>query len=38
MVALAERLQALRGTHCALGRRRREMIAVLTSALHRREY
>lgn len=38
MVALAELLQALRGPHCALGKRRQEMIAVLTSALHRCAY
>ncbi len=38
MQALAELLQALRGPHCALGKRRQEMIAVLTSALHRCAY
>ncbi len=38
MVALAELLQALRGPQCALGKRRQEMIAVLTSALHRCAY
>jgi hypothetical protein len=38
MLALADLLQALRGPHCALGKRRQEMIAVLTSALHRCEY
>lgn len=38
MQALANLLHALRGPHCALGKRRQEMIAVLTSALHRCEY
>jgi hypothetical protein len=38
MQALANLLHALRGPHCALGRRRQEMIAVLTSALHRCAY
>ncbi len=38
MLALADLLHALRGPHCALGKRRREMIAVLTSALHRCAY
>jgi alkylhydroperoxidase family enzyme len=38
MRALANLLYALRGPHCALGKRRQEMIAVLTSALHRCEY
>jgi hypothetical protein len=38
MLALADLLHALRGPHCALGRRRQEMIAVLTSALHRCAY
>jgi alkylhydroperoxidase family enzyme len=38
MVALADLLYALRGPQCALGKRRQEMIAVLTSALHRCEY
>jgi alkylhydroperoxidase family enzyme len=38
MRALAELLNALRGPHCALGKRRQEMIAVLTSALHRCAY
>jgi hypothetical protein len=38
MLALAELLHALRGPHCALGKRRQEMIAVLTSALHRCAY
>ncbi|MBI3827331.1 MAG: hypothetical protein HY294_15160 [Candidatus Rokubacteria bacterium] len=38
MRALADLLYALRGPHCALGKRRQEMIAVLTSALHRCAY
>jgi len=38
MQALADLLYALRGPHCALGKRRQEMIAVLTSALHRCAY
>lgn len=38
MLALADLLHALRGPHCALGKRRQEMIAVLTSALHRCAY
>lgn len=38
MLALADLLHALRGPHCALGKQRQEMIAVLTSALHRCEY
>jgi alkylhydroperoxidase family enzyme len=38
MLALADLLQALRGPPCALGKRRQEMIAVLTSALHRCAY
>ncbi len=38
MLALADLLRALRGPHCALGKRRQEMIAVLTSALHRCAY
>jgi alkylhydroperoxidase family enzyme len=38
MRALADLLHALRGPHCALGKRRQEMIAVLTSALHRCAY
>jgi hypothetical protein len=38
MQALASLLHALRGPHCALGKRRQEMIAVLTSALHRCAY
>jgi hypothetical protein len=38
MQALANLLHALRGPHCALGKRRQEMIAVLTSALHRCAY
>jgi hypothetical protein len=38
MLALANFLHALRGPHCALGQRRQEMIAVLTSALHRCAY
>ena len=37
-LALAELLTALRGPDCALGKRRQEMIAVLTSALHRCTY
>ncbi len=36
--ALADLLLALRGPDCALGKLRQEMIAVLTSALHRCEY
>lgn len=38
MRALSDLHYALRGPHCALGKRRQEMIAVLTSALHRCEY
>ncbi len=38
MLALADLLHALRGPDCALGKRRQEMIAVLTSALHRCAY
>ncbi len=38
MRALGDLLYALRGPHCALGKRRQEMIAVLTSALHRCAY
>lgn len=38
MRALASLLHALRGPHCALGKHRQEMIAVLTSALHRCAY
>lgn len=38
MQALADLHQALRGPHCALGPRRQEMIAVLTSALHQCTY
>ncbi len=38
MRALADLLHALRGPDCALGKRRQEMIAVLTSALHRCGY
>lgn len=38
VLALADLLHALRGPHCALGKRRQEMIAVLTSALHRCAY
>jgi alkylhydroperoxidase family enzyme len=38
MRALADLHYALRGPHCALGKRRQEMIAVLTSALHRCAY
>lgn len=38
MLALAELRSALRGPHCALGKLRQEMIAVLTSALHRCTY
>ena len=38
MEALANLVYALRGPHCALGKRRQEMIAVLTSALHRCAY
>ncbi|MGH7307291.1 MAG: hypothetical protein ACREK6_01200 [Candidatus Rokuibacteriota bacterium] len=38
MLALAGLLSALRGPHCALGKLRQEMIAVLTSALHRCTY
>jgi len=34
MEALANLVYALRGPGCALGKRRQEMIAVLTSALH----
>ncbi len=36
--ALADLLVALRGPDCALGKLRQEMIAVLTSALHRCAY
>ena len=36
--ALAELRAALRRPDCALGQRRQEMIAVLTSALHRCTY
>jgi hypothetical protein len=38
MRALADLLYAMRGPHCALGKRRQEMIAVLTSGLHRCAY
>jgi hypothetical protein len=38
MRALSDLHHALRGPHCALGARRQEMIAVLTSALHRCAY
>jgi hypothetical protein len=38
MLALADLRHALRGPRCALGKRRQEMIAVLTSALHRCAY
>jgi alkylhydroperoxidase family enzyme len=38
MRALADLLYALRGPHSALGERRQEMIAVLSSALHRCAY
>jgi hypothetical protein len=38
MLALAELRSALRSPHCALGKLRQEMIAVLTSALHRCTY
>ena len=38
MRALVDLLHALRGPDCALGKRRQEMIAVLTSALHRCAY
>ena len=38
MRALADLLHALRGPHAALDKRRQEMIAVLTSALHRCAY
>lgn len=38
MRALADLLDALRGPQCSLGKRRQEMIAVLTSALHRCTY
>jgi alkylhydroperoxidase family enzyme len=38
MRALSDLHHALRGAHCALGARRQEMIAVLTSALHRCAY
>lgn len=38
MQALADLLRALRGPDCTLGKRRQEMIAVLTSALHRCAY
>ncbi len=37
-LALADLLVALRGPECALGKLRQEMIAVLTSALHRCVY
>lgn len=37
-LALADLLTALRGPDCALGKLRQEMIAVLTSALHRCAY
>jgi uncharacterized protein YfaQ (DUF2300 family) len=37
-MALADLLVALRGPDCVLGRLRQEMIAVLTSALHRCAY
>jgi hypothetical protein len=37
-LALADLLTAVRGPDCALGKRRQEMIAVLTSALHRCAY
>lgn len=38
MLGLADLPHALRGPDCALGKRRQEMIAVLTSALHRCAY
>jgi hypothetical protein len=38
MLALVELRSALRGPHCALGKLRQGMIAVLTSALHRCTY
>jgi hypothetical protein len=38
MQALADLLHVLRGPDCALGKRRQEMIAVLTSGLHRCAY
>jgi len=38
MQALDQLNQALRGPDCALGTRRQEMIAVLTSALHQCTY
>ncbi len=38
MLALPELRSALRGPNCALGKLRQEMIAVLTSALHRCTY
>ena len=38
MRALVDLLHALRGPDCALGKRRQEMVAVLTSALHRCAY
>lgn len=38
MQALADLRRALRGFDCALGPRRQEMIAVLTSALHQCTY
>lgn len=38
MRALSDLHHALRGPHCVLEKRRQEMIAVLTSALHRCEY
>ena len=38
MQALDQLNQALRGPDCALGARRQEMIAVLTSALHQCTY
>ena len=38
MRALSDLHDALRGPHCVLGKRRQEMIAVLTSALHHCAY
>jgi hypothetical protein len=38
MLALTDLRSALRGPDCALGKIRQEMIAVLTSALHRCTY
>ena len=38
VMLLGELRSALRGPHCALGKIRQEMIAVVTSALHRCTY